>query len=90
MRMRVGNFLLEAAEKDSVDDVKCVLEEGVDVNFLNSMGQSALIITMKNKSICMAGSDCTDNTIFHLLLTTGADVNVEDIHANTPNYVSHR
>ena len=45
---------------------------------------SSLIIMMKNKSICMAGSDCTDNSIFHLFLTTGADVNVEDIHANTP------
>ena len=80
----MGNLLLEAVEKDSVDDVKCVLEEGVDVNFLNSTGQSALIITMKNKSICTAGSDCTDNMIFHLLLTTGADVSMEDIRANTP------
>ena len=39
---------------------------------------------MNNESIGKAASDCTDNTIFHLLLTTGADVNIEDIHANTP------
>ena len=56
----------------------------MDVNFLNSLEQSALIITMNNESICNAASDCTDNMIIHLLLTTGADVNVEDIHANTP------
>ena len=39
---------------------------------------------MNNESICNAASDCTDNMIFHLLLMTGADVNIEDIHANTP------
>ena len=56
----------------------------MDVNFLNSLEQSALVLMMNNESICKAASDCTDNTIFHLLLTTGADVNVEDIHANIP------
>ena len=56
----------------------------MDVSFLNSLEQSALIITMNNESICSAASDCTDNTIFHLLLMTGADVNIEDIHTNTP------
>ena len=72
----MGNFLLEAMEKNSVNDVKRLLEEAVDVNFLNSLEQSALILTMNKESICKAASDCTDNTIFHLLLTTGADVNV--------------
>ena len=55
----------------------------MDVNFLNSLEESALIITMNNESICNAASDCTDNTIFHLLPTTGADVNHKTIQGHT-------
>ena len=39
---------------------------------------------MKHDSSCKAALDCTDNTIFNLFVSSGADMNVEDIYTNPP------
>ena len=75
---------MQEAENQCTDDVKRAIESSVDINCVNTMEESALIITMKQNSICSEERNCTDNTILDMLLSSGANVNVEDIHANSP------
>ena len=80
----VRNLLLQGAENQCTDDVKRAIESGVDINCVNTMEESALIITIKQNSICSEERNCADNMILDMLLSSGANVNVEDIHANSP------
>ena len=80
----VQNLLLQGAENQCTDDVEWAIESGVDINCVNTMEESALIITVKQNSICSEERNCADNTILDMLLSSGANVNVEDIHANSP------
>ena len=77
-------LLLQGAENQCIDDVEWAIESGVDINCVNTMEESALIITMKQNSICSEERNCADNMILDMLLSSGADVNAEDIHANSP------
>ena len=75
---------MQGAENQCTDAVEWAIESGVDINCVNTMEESALIITMKQNSICSEERNCTENTILDMLLSSGANVNVEDIHANSP------
>ena len=75
---------MQGAENQCTDDVKRAIESGVDINCVNTMEESALLITMKQNSICSEERNCADNTILDMLLSSGANVNAEDIHANSP------
>ena len=75
---------MQGAENQCTDDVKQAIESGVDINCVNTMEESALIITMKQNNICSEERNCADNTILDMLLSSGANVNAEDIHANSP------
>ena len=44
-------LLLQGAENQCTDDVKRAIESGVDINCVNTMEESALIITMKQNSL---------------------------------------
>ena len=59
----------------SIEMVKYLLENGVDVNARNSLNQSALMLAVDN---------VTDPEYIELLVTAGADVNAEDDNGYTP------
>ena len=73
---RTGFTLLEhAAYHDWADSIKALLEKGADVNF-----GSALHLAISNSSKSLASIE--------VLLNAKADVNLPDIHGQTPLHVS--
>ena len=62
-----------AVEDGNIDDVKNLLEQDVDVNILNSYGQSSLHLAVVNSDINM----------IRLLLKHGVDVRIENKCGNT-------
>ena len=65
----------EAHNVISIEMVKYLIENGVDVNARNSVNQTALMLAVDN---------VTDPEYIELLITAGADVNAEDDNGYTP------
>ena len=65
----------EAHNVISIEMVKYLIENGVDVNARNSVNQTALMLAVDN---------VTDPEYIELLVAAGADVNAEDDNGYTP------
>lgn len=68
------NLLIKAVANNSIDNVKFLLEKGVDINHHNNYGNTALHFAVINKNLNMV----------KLLIEKGADYNYKNIVGRTP------
>ncbi|KAK2791305.1 hypothetical protein FQN52_004982 [Onygenales sp. PD_12] len=70
---KIETPLMLASGRRHISVVHALLQKGADVNFVNSVGQTALFVAIKGG----------DMDIVRLLLEHGADVNTTDRHGKT-------
>lgn len=73
---RLNEKFLNAANEGNNELIKELLSKGVDVNYKNDLGQSAIYVAALSKK--------SDINTIKILLENGADINTKTIEKNTP------
>ena len=72
-KTELGKQLIESSKNGNLEKVKELIEKGVNLNFQNNMGDTALILSIEHNR----------EEVARLLINKGADVNVQENTNNT-------